>query len=323
MIRHINTYIFEEMGFRFPPHSLYAKDVDLYTFLPSVLDSRRGVCLGVSILYLCLSQRLGIPLEIITPPGHIYVRYSGGTKEINIETTARGVNVESEYYLGVDTRSLQKRDTKEVIGMAHINHASVYWQQESYDKALKSYRKAYNYMPNDGVVKELMGYNCLFNGLKEEGTAILISVKDYLPDYAVSKQNIADDYLKGAVDADGIKTIFMHVDETRESILKKREKIEAVLKKHPNFRAGIFNLAVTWLQLHRMTEALSYLERYHTLDPTDPTVEYYLSALYAERLDYNKAWEHLKIAEQIVAQRDHNPKALKELRKELSANSPE
>ena len=74
-ITSINAFIFDEMGFRFPPHSLYAKEIDLYTFLASVLDSRRGVCLGVSFLYLCLAQRLGLPLEMITPPGHIYVRY--------------------------------------------------------------------------------------------------------------------------------------------------------------------------------------------------------------------------------------------------------
>ena len=76
--------------FRFPPHSLYAKDIDVYTFLPSVLDSRRGVCLGVSILYLCLAQRLDLPLEAMTPPGHIYVRYG---EDLNIETTARGIDV--------------------------------------------------------------------------------------------------------------------------------------------------------------------------------------------------------------------------------------
>ena len=76
-IAEINRFIFQEMQFRFPPHSLYAKDVDLYTFLPSVLDGREGVCLGVSILYLCIAQRLELPLDIITPPGHIYISYPG------------------------------------------------------------------------------------------------------------------------------------------------------------------------------------------------------------------------------------------------------
>ena len=90
-IRAMNDYIFSEMRFRFPPHSLHAKDIDIYTFLPSVLDSRRGVCLGVSILYLCLAQRLGVHLEAITPPGHIYVRYVAPNGDIlNIETTAVG-----------------------------------------------------------------------------------------------------------------------------------------------------------------------------------------------------------------------------------------
>ena len=71
----MNQFIFNELHFRFPPHSSYAPDIDQYTFLPSVLDSRRGVCLGVSILYLCLAQRMNLDLEVITPPGHIYVRY--------------------------------------------------------------------------------------------------------------------------------------------------------------------------------------------------------------------------------------------------------
>ena len=103
-IRAINDYIFSEMRFRFPPHSLYAKEIDVYTFLPSVLDSRRGVCLGVSILYLCLAQRLELQLQAITPPGHIYVRYvAPNGDETNIETTARGIDVPSEVYLGLET----------------------------------------------------------------------------------------------------------------------------------------------------------------------------------------------------------------------------
>src|SRR6202044_1243325 len=114
----INSFIFEEMGFRFPPHSRYAKDIDIYTFLPSVLDSRRGVCLGVSILYLCLAQRLGLNLEMITPPGHIYIRYHEGENIINIETTCRGIHMDSEDYLGINTRCLQMRNIKEVIGLA-------------------------------------------------------------------------------------------------------------------------------------------------------------------------------------------------------------
>lgn len=322
-IRAMNHFIFEEMGFRFPPHSTYAKDIDLYTFLPSVLDSRRGVCLGVSILYICLAQRLNLNLEIVIPPGHIFVRWRQVNEIINIETTARGIHLPDEEYLGIDLRYLPQCDIKETIGMAHYNQASVYWERQEYDKAMAAYQKAWPYMPNHKLMTALMGFTAILQGNEEKGREYLKQIVDYLPDHAVSKDTFAEDYLNGFIDRDGIQANFMHVDETRESLLKKRQALEESLKKYPKFREGIFSLAGTWLQLHRAGEALQTLIRYHEIDPTNPTVEYYLSALYAERSDFNKAWEHLRLAEKLTHARQHNPEALTDLRQELYKLCPE
>jgi len=114
----------------------------------------------------------------------------------------------------------------------------------------------------------------------------------------------------------------MH-SESRESIIKKRKALEKILEKYPKFKAGIFSLATTWLQLHRQREALEILERYHVLEPNDPTTEYYLTMLYLERYDYNKAWEHLRSLEKIVKNRNHYPKQIKEIRRELALFFPE
>lgn len=322
-IRTINDFIFDEMGFRFPPHSIYAKNVDVYTFLPSVLDSRKGVCLGVSILYLCLAQRLALPLEMITPPGHIYVRYRSGKDVVNIETTARGINMPSENYLGIETRSLEMRNIKEVIGLTYMNQAAVSLHKKDYELLLSTYLKARDFLPDDDFLTELLGYTYLFNDNEIEGRKLLNLVKDTLPDEAIVKKTIAEDYLKGAVDAEGIKAVYEFVDETRESILDKQRLIRETLRRYPLFRAGWFQLAVTWLQLHRNGEAIKALEQYHVLDPNDPTAEYYLGILYASRLDYNSAWKHLRAAEAIVHARQHNPKPLQEMRRELSQLSPE
>ncbi len=323
LIHLMNQYIFEEMKFKFPPHSLYAKDIDLYTFLPSVLDSRRGVCLGVSILYLCLAQRLGVSLETITPPGHIYVRYHEGDKIINIETTARGIHLDSEEYLGINTRSLQMRNIKEVIGMAHFNEASLFLQQDDFQKALQSYQKASLYMSGDKLLNELMGYTYLVLGQKEQGKALLQSVADHLPEYAVSKSTIAEDYLKGAVDSKGIKALFIPVDETRKSILKKKEALEKVLLQYPKFREGLQSLAVSWIQLHRAGEALEVLNKCHELDDQNVEIEYYLTVLNAERLNYPQAWAHFGQTERLLEERQHAPKAIKKLQKALAAQSRE
>lgn len=136
----LSDFIFHKMQFRFPPQSLMVKEVDTYTLLPSVLDNRKGVCLGVSILYLSLAQRLNLPLEIITPPGHIYVRYHQGSTLINIETTARGVHMPTEIYLGINTYQLSTRSMKEVVGMAFVNQASVLWEKDNM-RRLRSYMK--------------------------------------------------------------------------------------------------------------------------------------------------------------------------------------
>lgn len=322
-IKAMNALIFDDMGYRFPPHSVYAKDIDVYTFLPSVLDSRRGVCLGVSILYLCLAQRLDLPLEMITPPGHIYVRYHKGDDVINIETTARGIHIDSQEYLSVDTRSLQERTIKEVIGLAHFNQASVFWKLQDYQKALRAYERALPYLPNDMLLKELMAYTLLYNDKREKAVTLLEEVKDHIPDYAIYKETVAEDFLAGNVGAESIKLLFEPVDETRESILAKKAVLEEALQKYPHFRAGLVALATTWLQLHHVAEALPYLEKAHALDANDPTIEYYLAELYVERLDYNKAWSHLKSAEQLTAKRNYSPKALRDLRKTLTTLYPE
>lgn len=322
-IRAINRFIFEEMGFRFPPHSSYAKDIDLYTFLPSVLDSRRGVCLGVSILYICLAQRLGLNLEIITPPGHIFVCWHDGDNKINIETTARGVNLPDDQYLGMNTRKLHQRNTKETIGMAHFNQASISLERKEYDQTMAAYEKASKYMEGDATLLQLMGCTAILQGNETLGKQLFSQIVDDLPDCAISKETIAEDYLKGNISKEGIGVIFMHVDENRESLIEKRKELEEIIKKYPRFREGIFSLAATWLQLHRSDEALTVLQRYHEIDPHFATAEYYLAVLYAERLDYNRSWEHLRLAEALVKERQHNPEALIELRQKLIGRCPE
>ncbi len=322
-IQAINAFIFHEMNYRFPPHSLYSKNVDLYTFLPSVLDSRQGVCLGVSVLYLCLAQRLDLPLEIITPPGHIYIRYNDRENIVNIETTARGINTPSETYLGVNTRKLPKRSIREVLGMVFYNHASIAWETHEFSKANTLYEKALVYMPDDLQLKMLLGFTYLLSGRKSEGKDLLEKEAPFLFDEAVSAETIAEDYLNGNVTLKGLKAVFTHVDNKKESILKKQKKIEKVLETSPLFREGWFQLATTYLQLRREGEAFDILKKYNTLDPHNATASYYLSILALERMDYNEAWVYLNQAESVCQARNHRPKALQGLRQHLKRLCPE
>jgi regulator of sirC expression with transglutaminase-like and TPR domain len=319
----INNFIFYEMEFRFPPHSIYAKNIDTFTFLSSVIDNRKGVCLGVSILYLCLAQRLDLPLEIVTPPGHIYVRYNDNGNITNIETTARGIHIDTENYLGIDTRKSQMRNIKEVVGLALMNQASAVWTfKEDYKTAVNLYKQAIHYIPDDMMLQEFLAYNLLFTGQEKEAKKILQKTKNFIADYAVCKDTLADDYLNGLTDIDGIKALFLSVDENRESILKKQDILQKVVKKHPKFRSGILQLASTYMQLGRLKESLDILKKYEAIDGSDATVNYYLAAICAERFNYPDAWLYLKKAEEITKSRNHTPKALKSLKTTLKIACP-
>jgi len=323
-VRAINDYVFSEMRFRFPPHSLHAKEIDVYTFLPSVLDSRRGVCLGVSILYLCLAQRLGLELEAVTPPGHIYVRYNPPNGEIvNIETTARGIDVPSERYLGLETRKLQQRDIRQVIGLAFMNQAAVSWHKNDPKTAIALYEKAKPFVGEDLLLNTFLGFNYLFAGKEKEGRALLEKVKGVVPDHAITADTITEDYLSGKADAGALQAIFSEVDESRDSILEKQKKLEQTVAKFPHFRQGWFHLAITWLQLGREKEALPILEKYIAMTPQDPTANYYMAAIHFQRRNFTPAWKYYRKAQAIVAAKEHTPHALKQLRQALQRACPE
>lgn len=320
-IRKINDFIFHQMQFRFPPHSLYAKNIDTYTFLPSVIDNRKGVCLGVSLLYQCIAQRLNLKLQSITPPGHIYVRYKKGEKIINIETTARGIDPPTEQYLGIETLGLQERNRKELIGLAFMNQASVFWHKDDYKKAVSLYEKALDFIEDDHLLQELYAYNLLFIG-DEKGKEILKSLKDKPIRYLLSEKKLLTDFLDGKTDIEGIKAIFMHVDETRESIAQKKEALEKVLEKYPDFQAGLLQLASTHLQLLEEKKALKRLKKCFYLSPKEPIINYYLSIIFVERTDFKKAWDHFLLLESSLKNYNLFSKPLKNYRRMLMQKSP-
>ena len=313
-INAINSFIFFEMGFRFPPHSLYAKDIDMYSFLPSVVEKRQGVCLGVSVLYICLAQRLDLPLEAVTPPGHIFVRgYDPSSQEwINIETTMRGVNVPSEEYLTLEAPKLQTRNIKEVVGLVCINQAASCWHRDEHQQAVDFYQKALVFLPDDPLILELLGYNLLFLGKTQKAK---VTLKKAL---SLKKGNVLiEDILQNNISAEGVKAVFQPVDNTRTSILEKQDKLQKIIKKHPHFRSGLFQLAITYLQLGRSKEGYYWLNKYLALDKNDLMANYYQCLVSLERYDFPTAWKCYLRLEKLIQAKDIPLKKLRDLKHRL------
>lgn len=314
--------LFEEMGFHFPAHSSYHKEVDRYTQLHSVMQAREGICLGVSVVCVALAQRIGVPLEIVTPPGHIFVRYRDGNRERNIETTARGIHLDSSEYLGITLLSLPVRSQKEVIGMVYFNQAGCLIQQRRYDQALECYRKAIQYSPGDPYMLEFMGYAHLFLGNQEEARRTLAPLEGLLPCDRVMRSRLLEDYFKGVLHPDIIALLIEPCGEELRERVEKRKQLESLLQRYPRSSSLHVALAMLWIELHRLKCAVDVLEKYVAREKEDAEAHYLLSLLYMEREDYSHGWHHFQCAKQLLAQRGAHPKAMTDLERALMQASP-
>lgn len=315
-VRALNHLIFYELGFRFPPHSTYSQQIDHFTFLPHVLETRRGVCLGVSALYICLAERIGLAFEIITPPGHIFMKCAA----INIETTLRGVHIHDDEYLGINLIELPRRSKKEVVGMAFFNQASIYLTKSDFARAADCYKKALPFMPHDKMLKTLLAYSLFLTDNEPLARKYLKEAIDTIEPCVITQNLLAEDIYYNRVDKTSLKALFMYVDDSRESIMCKKTALEESVKKCPNFRSGIFSLAICHLQLQNPQEAIRLLEEYHRQDPNDISVEYYLAELYYSRFDAPNACEAYARAETLARKKGHLPHALRQLKKTLSTH---
>ena len=309
----ISSYVFHDMEYRFPPQSIWVEEIDSYTLLPTILDSRFGVCLGVSTLYLALAQRLDLPLVPITPPGHIFVRFEHKDAVINIETTARGIHLPDSHYLSVQTKSLKRRTLREVIGLNFMNQGALYWQQNNHKKAVEAYTIAEKYMGEDPLLMRFKGLQHLFLGEQETAKNIFEKIRNVTLEGSTYKDTQIDDLMLNNIDADGIKLLYEKEGNQRSDIEKQIKLLENKLTKFPNFRDGIFHLAGAWLALNRTKEAFEVLLKYHAIDAQNPVVEYYLAALALDRLTLQSGKVHLKKAQELLKQQSYAPNVLKDL----------
>ena len=67
----LNEFLFEELRFRGNDDSYYDPR---NSYLNEVIDRRTGIPITLSVLYMALGRRIGLPLEGVSFPGHFLVR---------------------------------------------------------------------------------------------------------------------------------------------------------------------------------------------------------------------------------------------------------
>ena len=89
----LNRYLFDTVRFRGNAEEYYDPR---NSYLNEVLDRRTGIPITISMVYLEVGWRLGMPLQGVGFPGHFLVKYCSGEGEIVIDPFHRGTILDEE-----------------------------------------------------------------------------------------------------------------------------------------------------------------------------------------------------------------------------------
>ena len=314
----INHQLFDQLGYRFPPKAAWKKDVDTYSQLHSVIDQERGVCLGLSIIYLALAQRLNLDLEIITPPGHIYLRHKDGDSITNIETTSFGSHFPCEAYLSLTTSTLSARPLKDLAALILQNQSASYSSQQNYKKSEELLKKAIKHSSETQLLTLLLALNLQIQEKKEESLQLLSTLdKQVLSPY----DNVLRlDLIELDLSPEALGTLMDHDNETTKK--QKLVRYKSIANQYPLFRSIQLSLASVEQSLAHYQQSLEYLETFHKLYPNHPEIEFALVQLQMHQGDLPLAWVHMEQLAKLIENEPYIPKEVSLLYNRLWELSP-
>lgn len=127
----LNRYIFIEQGFKGNTKNYYEAE---NSYLNRVMDRRVGIPISLSVVYLLIGQRLGLPLFGIGMPGHFLVKYESDRYKIFIDCFNGGALLTekncarflTEAGYGFDDKYLQKSPVRAILSRMVKNLQAIY-----------------------------------------------------------------------------------------------------------------------------------------------------------------------------------------------------
>ena len=270
----INEYLFDELGFK----SVETADNPEDLFLHSVIDKKRGYCLSLSVLYLSIAERIGLPLYGVVVPGHFFVRYDDGEVKFNIETTSDGRYAPDKHYTdkfkpptGEDTLYMKNLTNHQTLGCFFNNLGNSYSIIQELDYAQIELERAVTVTPNLAEGHTNMGNIYLTRGFPQEALYEYNISIDILDTDAKTHNNIANAYNQ--------------LGESSKAIVSYKRAI----KLDANFSDAHRNLAGTYLGLSDLTKALSAIKKAKKIEPEDSATQRLLGDIYSRMNKFDLA----------------------------------
>ena len=130
-VKTLNRYLFTEQGFRGNTKNYYEVD---NSYLNRVIDRRTGIPISLSIVYLLVGRRLGLPLYGIGMPGHFLIKFESERYKIFVDCFNAGALLTEkdcarflmQAGYGFEEKYLQKSPSRAILVRTLKNLIAIY-----------------------------------------------------------------------------------------------------------------------------------------------------------------------------------------------------
>lgn len=277
----INEYLFDELGFTSVSEASDPNDL----FLHTVMDKKRGYCLSLSILYLSIGERLGLPLYGVVVPGHFFVRYDDGRTRFNIETTSRGGYADDEHYINKfkvpknsNTIYMVNLNKIQTLGCFFNNLGNSYNEVGDTEQSMLALEKAVEINPSLAESHINLGNIYLTKDKTNDAIDEYETALEIDPDNAKIHNNLGNAYTKRG--------------RLNDAISQYTRSIEL----EPNYTEAYKNLANAYCGQEKFGQAAAKLKQAITIEPQDPNLHKQLGDVYGRMGEFENGMSQYKKA---------------------------
>jgi regulator of sirC expression with transglutaminase-like and TPR domain len=147
IVLNLNIHLFREEGFRGNTSAYYDP---ANSFLNEVLDRKTGIPITLSVVYIEVGRRLGLPLVGVGFPGHFLVKYTGPEGDVVLDPFLGGLTLDHQQlahklqtmygeqnpFLAQIPQLLAPASKKDILVRMLRNLKGVYLQKNDFPRAL-------------------------------------------------------------------------------------------------------------------------------------------------------------------------------------------
>jgi tetratricopeptide (TPR) repeat protein len=164
--------------------------------LEAVLARKKGNCLGLSMLWLALADRLDLPFRGVYVPSHCFVRYEGKDVRRNVEFAEGGASwgddrYRREFRIRPGRPYLSSLSSGEMLGVYLKTLGAAYSRKGREEDALRTYDEAGRLYPGMPDVHFNAGVSLQKLGRLDEAAGKYRRALELDPDMAAARDNLS------------------------------------------------------------------------------------------------------------------------------------